>query len=435
VEGAVQTFVHTASAKGLLLSSTADDRLAPAHVGDPLRIRQVLSNFLSNAVKFTETGGIEVRARVTEDAAAVQTVEFAVTDTGIGIAPEQQRLLFDDFAQAEATTTRRFGGSGLGLVICRRLAVLMGGDVTMESAPGAGTTLRLVLPLPVGDPAELDPSAVPAPGRPASTRPRPSRVEAEREGSLVLVADDHPVNRTVLGHQLELVGFHADVAEDGRQAFDLYRTGHYGIVLTDVNMPRLDGYELARAIRRHEQESGARRTPVIALTASVMRGEPEKCRAAGMDDFAAKPTTIPVLAGKLRRWLPDLDWPEEVDAESADGSGPEPEGELIDRSVLDEVTGGDAGIAASLMGDFVNTTQGDLDGLRAALAARNLDDVRRQAHRLKGAARTVGVRRIAAPAQEIEERAEAGEQEWVRFAALAEQIEQALDRVAHTMAT
>jgi two-component system sensor histidine kinase EvgS len=267
VEGAVQTFVHTASAKGLLLSSTADDRLAPAHVGDPLRIRQVLSNFLSNAVKFTETGGIEVRARVTEDAAAVQTVEFAVTDTGIGIAPEQQRLLFDDFAQAEATTTRRFGGSGLGLVICRRLAVLMGGDVTMESAPGAGTTLRLVLPLPVGDPAELDPSAVPAPGRPASTRPRPSRVEAEREGSLVLVADDHPVNRTVLGHQLELVGFHADVAEDGRQAFDLYRTGHYGIVLTDVNMPRLDGYELARAIRRHEQESGARRTPVIALTA------------------------------------------------------------------------------------------------------------------------------------------------------------------------
>ena len=138
VTAAAATFLHTASAKNLRLVAECDEALAPAHVGDSLRIRQILSNFLSNAVKFTEVGGIEARARVVEDGAAAQTVAFEVVDTGIGLSAEQQERLFDEYRQADASTARHFGGTGLGLVICRRLAVLMGGEVSMTSVARSG---------------------------------------------------------------------------------------------------------------------------------------------------------------------------------------------------------------------------------------------------------------------------------------------------------
>ena len=168
--------------------------------------------------------------------------------------PEQQRQLFEEFSQAHASTAQRFGGTGLGLVICKRLALLMGGDVTMESAPGTGTTMRLTVPLPKS--ATLRRSTrrgALLPGKLPTTRPKPSRAQAEREGSLLLLAEDHPVNRTVLTHQLDIIGFCVDAADDGEEAFEKYRSGRYALVFTDLNMPRMDGYELARAIRRHEQ--------------------------------------------------------------------------------------------------------------------------------------------------------------------------------------
>jgi CheY-like chemotaxis protein len=303
---ATDTFVHTASAKGLLLASTVDERLAAAHVGDPLRLRQLLTNLLSNAVKFTDVGGIEMRARVVEGDAAVERVALTVTDIGIGVTPEQQQRLFAEFGQADASTTQRYGGTGLGLVICRRLALLMGGDITMQSTLGKGTTMRLEVPLAVGDAADISLAMSSAAGQGPGTRARPSRAVAEEEGSVVLLAEDHPVNRTVVSHQLEVIGFHLDVAEDGEEGLERFLTGRYGLVLTDLNMPRMDGYELAAAIRRHERRQGRARTPIIALSANVMQGEPERTRAAGMDDFIAKPTTIPFLAAKLHQWLPDL---------------------------------------------------------------------------------------------------------------------------------
>ena len=419
VQRAVETFRHTASAKGLLLDWRADERLAPAHVGDALRLRQIVTNLLSNAVKFTQVGGVEVDVRVLEDAGAAQTVQIAVTDTGVGVAPEQQRELFADFAQADATTAQRFGGTGLGLSICRRLAVLMGGEMTMSSAVGRGTTLRLTVPLPVGDPAELDRPAAGA--RPQSaTRPKPSREQALREGSLLLVADDHAVNRSVLRHQLGVVGFEADFAEDGREALERYLGGRYALILTDLNMPVMDGFELTAAIRRHEQQTGAARIPILALTANVMEGEPGRCRDAGMDDFAAKPTTIPFLGAKLREWLPHLDWRLEADAPAAAAAaaatGP------FDPAVLAEVTGDDAQLAAALVADFVAGTQADLEALDDALAAGARDAARRRAHRIKGAARTVGAHAVAALAQQIESEAASPAADGAGLAELARRL-------------
>jgi signal transduction histidine kinase/CheY-like chemotaxis protein/HPt (histidine-containing phosphotransfer) domain-containing protein len=407
VDAAVATFVHTASAKGLRLVATCDDHLAPAHVGDALRIRQIISNLLSNALKFTELGGIEVTARVlAEPGPDTQTIEIAVIDTGVGLTPEQQQRLFEEFTQADPSTARRYGGTGLGLVICQRLAVLMGGEVTMESEPGTGTTMRLVVSLPVGDPALVVPEAEFTSTRYVTSRPTPSREEAIRERSLVLLAEDHSVNRAVLLHQLDAVGVRADSADDGQEALERFRSGDYAMVLTDLHMPRLDGYELAVAIRDHEAEHGWVRTPIMALTANVMHGEPQRCRDAGMDDFAAKPTTIPLLAAKLREWLPHLDLaPLAVD--DAESEPDDRRDGVLDRSVLDELTGGDAALAASVLRDFAASTEADVARLSESLEADDLDEVARQAHRIKGASSTVGAERLRVVAARLE--TEAGE--------------------------
>jgi signal transduction histidine kinase/CheY-like chemotaxis protein len=437
VRAAAETFVHTASAKGLLLTWSVDDTLAPAQVGDPLRVRQIVSNLISNAVKFTEVGGIEVTVGVLESSAQEQTVEVTVSDTGIGISPDQQSGLFAEFTQADAETQSRYGGSGLGLVICQRLAALMGGDITLESTLGTGTTMRLVAPLRVGNPDELRPDLESASTAPTS-RPRSSREEAEREGSLLLLAEDHPTNRTVLSLQLALIGFHLDLAEDGQEAYEQWLTGRYGLLLTDLNMPRLDGYELARRIRAREHETGAVRTPIIALSANVMQGEPNKCLDAGMDDFAAKPTTIPTLAGRLARWLPHLTWASE-EPERGELLAPATASRsgwndgLVDAAALDALTGGDAELAASLVQDYLEVTRADLQALCAALDARDMDDARRQAHRIKGAARTVGAHEIARLADQIEAatatRGAETPDDWAALDALAAQITRDLGHV------
>jgi signal transduction histidine kinase/CheY-like chemotaxis protein/HPt (histidine-containing phosphotransfer) domain-containing protein len=427
---AVDTFVHTASTKGLLLNWSADDRLAEAHVGDPLRIRQIIANFLSNAVKFTDVGGIEVALRVLEESGEAQTVEISVTDTGVGIPVEHQQRLFAEFTQAEAGTAQKFGGTGLGLVICKRLAVLMGGDVALESAPGIGTTVRLTLPMPIGDAAAIDAGSEQLPGALPATRAKPSRAQAEREGSLLLLAEDHPVNRTVLTHQLDLAGFHVDTAVDGQDAYERYLGGGYALVFTDLNMPRMDGYELARAIRGHEQEAGLERTPIVALTANVMQGEPAKSADAGMDDFAAKPTTIPVLASKLHRWLPALTWPA---LEPPSRVAASELGALLDDAVLDDLTAGDAAFAASLLADFVEASRGDLRALSDAVAARDHDGARRQAHRIVGAGRMVGATELVGVASRLEGAAAADSPDWDELAALLARLDELLARIAASM--
>jgi signal transduction histidine kinase/CheY-like chemotaxis protein/HPt (histidine-containing phosphotransfer) domain-containing protein len=423
----VEAFVHTASAKGLLLTWSVDERLAPAHVGDPLRLRQIISNFLSNAVKFTEVGGIEVAVRVLEESSEAQTLELSVTDTGTGVPPEQQRQLFEEFSQAHASTAQRFGGTGLGLVICKRLALLMGGDVTMESAPGTGTTMRLTVRLEVGDPAAIDPEGAPLPGKLPTTRPKPSRAQAEREGSLLLLAEDHPVNRTVLTHQLDIIGFCCDTADDGEEAFEKYRSGRYALVFTDLNMPRMDGYELARTIRRREQEANAPRTPIVALTANVMQGEPAKCAAAGMDDFAAKPTTIPVLAAKLHRWLPALDWPVAPNHSAGDN------GAVLDSTALDELTGGDPALIASVLSDFIATSRDDLRAVAEAAAAHDHEQLRRQAHRIAGAGRIVGAGELAALAKQLENAGAQQSGDWAGIGSLVERLAAELAKIVETV--
>ena len=208
------------------------DNLAPAYVADPLRLRQILSNFLSNALKFTRTGGVTLRAEIVQTLDdGRQRIALRVRDSGIGISGEQRELLFQPFAQADSGTARQFGGTGLGLAICRQLAALMDGDIELASKPGFGSTFSLIVVLAPGDPAQLPADRGEAPEETFPTRTLPSVEEAEREGSLVLVVDDHPTNREVLTRQLARAGFACETSFDGEDALERWQGGSSAMLL------------------------------------------------------------------------------------------------------------------------------------------------------------------------------------------------------------
>lgn len=432
LQSTVANFSGSASSKGLVLLCEVDDRIGPAHRADGLRLRQILSNFLSNAIKFTEKGVVEAALEWKGREGEGDRVCFRVTDTGIGVTAEQQARLFQPFSQAEGSTTRRFGGTGLGLVISRRLAELMGGQITMESTPGSGTTLRLELVLPRGNQDELEPEALPGPAQGFLARPLPSVEQALAERSLVLVVDDHPTNRLVVARQLALAGYASESAEDGRKGLEAWRSGRYGLVLSDVHMPEMDGYEFARALRAEEVARGLPRTPVVALTAAALKGEAERCIAAGMDAYLAKPVSIPELVATLQRWMPHT-VPLAGDIRAA-APLPQLSGDPLplDPSVLAPLTGGDPEAMKDVLDDFLATTEADMAPLRSARAGGDLAALARQAHKVKGAARLVGALPLGEAAAAVENAAKAGE--WDQVLPCVADLETAFERLKRHLA-
>lgn len=435
--GVVANFSGSASSKGLVLACSVGSDLAPAYWADALRLRQVLGNFVSNAIKFTERGRIDLAIERQRRDGDRDLVCFRVTDTGIGVSKDAQARLFQPFVQAEGDTTRRFGGTGLGLAICRRLAELMGGEVAMESEPGQGTTMRLRVPLQIAPEDEVESEALDAiapVGAALVPRRLPSVVEAEAERSLVLLVDDHPTNRMVIARQLALAGYASEAAEDGAQGLAAWRSGRFALVLSDVHMPHMDGYQMARAIRTLEAKEGrGGHTPIVALTAATLKGEVERCLDAGMDDYLAKPVAIPVLAATLQRWLPHIA-PQPVAPNSPAPAPASVEGlpqlhrpPPFDEAVLQSLTGGNAGDLRALLDDYLASTREDLAGLGIARAAGDLPTLTRQAHKLKGAARTVGALELADAAERLEAAARDGD--WMAVLPLATDVATAGERL------
>ncbi len=445
LHSAVANFSGSASSKGLTLTCSIDERVGAAHHADALRLRQIISNFLSNAIKFTDQGLVQVALELkrfhrpgtssSDGPLGSDEVCFRVTDTGIGVSDEAQARLFQPFAQAEGDTTRRFGGTGLGLAICRRLAALMGGEVSMESVPGLGTTMRLLVKLPRAplEDVEVDPVADSSEAAGFAPRRLPAIDEAERERSLVLLVDDHPTNRLVIARQLALAGYASEAAEDGEQGLEKWRSGRYALVLSDVHMPKLDGYQMARQLREEEARDGRERTPIVALTASALKGEAERCLAAGMDDYLAKPVGIPALTAMLRRWLPHTAVAASA-VQTQSGSLPAPaalpqlvQPPALDASTLDALTGGDARETRLLLDDFLASTAQDQAELDAAVAAGDLAALTRQAHKIKGAARIVGALELGERAGQLE--AAGRGEERMAIAPLAADVATAIERL------
>jgi PAS domain S-box-containing protein len=275
-----------AETKGLTLTTEYDGPLPRSIQSDPTRLRQILINLIGNAIKFTETGGIRLVARMAANEREEPVLEFDVIDSGIGMTPEQIDRLFVLFMQADSSTTRRFGGTGLGLAISKRLADMLGGDLTVESRPGAGSTFRLTIPAGSAKDVALVEGEDVESERPSPVKP----VAADLKLSCrVLLAEDAPDLRRLVSHMLERVGAEVATAENGRTALDAALAAAsagkpYDVILMDMQMPEMDGYEATTHLRRN----GYAR-PIIALTAHAMEGDRQKCLEAGCDDYATKP--------------------------------------------------------------------------------------------------------------------------------------------------
>jgi CheY-like chemotaxis protein len=281
--------------KGLRFEVRVDVGVPRAVHGDGLRLTQILLNLLTNAVKFTEAGSVTLHVSATSASERAALIRIALTDSGIGIDPAHIEHVFEPFRQADVSTTRRYGGSGLGLTITRELVELMGGTICAESQPGSGSTFTIELELDIADSADIAGSHAPAPDGAAA------RVPAWQGSPLVLVVEDNPVNQIVAVRALERCGCRTELAADGHEALQALARYHYDVVLMDCQMPGLDGYAATAELRRRETDG--RHTPVIAMTAHGMTGDRERCLQAGMDDYICKPMKQQILAGMLRRWL------------------------------------------------------------------------------------------------------------------------------------
>lgn len=343
VEASVGLVAPKARQKGLSLISLVDPALPRKISADPGRLRQILLNLVGNAVKFTAAGQVALTARLLQSDSASCVVRFEVSDTGIGIRPEAVTMLFAPFTQADGSVTREFGGSGLGLSICKRLVALMDGRIGVDSVYGQGSVFWFELPLKVIEPAagnaqhgagDRGSGAMPAGASPSAPRevihsaaaPDDSiALPGERinrqagnpvrdngaPGQRILLVEDNPMNQIVAVRQLDLLGYGVDVAENGQQAIDALATSRYAMVLMDCQMPLMDGFEATRRIREAERGNGGR-IEIVAMTANAMEGDRERCLEAGMDDYLAKPILSGQLAAMLQRRLggPGGAWPD-----------------------------------------------------------------------------------------------------------------------------
>jgi PAS domain S-box-containing protein len=292
-----ETLEHAAERKGLSIAIDIATDVPENMLIDPMRLRQILGNLLFNAIKFTSHGSVTTKVTRGVDQLGNPVVLFAVSDTGIGMSPDQIARLFQPFTQADESTTRKFGGTGLGLSISRHFAKLMGGEIEVASELGVGSVFTLCLP--------LIEAAQPAP---AATSHLAAGAAAWR-GRCALVADDLATNRFVIERQLARLGLIAECVENGAEALTALDRGHFDILITDFHMPVMDGIELTKHIRSAEALSGSTRLPIIGLTADVTLQTLERCKAVGMDDIIAKPTNVERLAkvlGAIRSHMPTV---------------------------------------------------------------------------------------------------------------------------------
>jgi PAS domain S-box-containing protein len=532
VESTARLFLGAAAAKGIIMRCFIAPVIRNPMLIDPVRLRQILSNLVSNAIKFTSRGGVTIALDTQAHEGEKELLRFSVADTGIGISPEAQARLFQPFTQADDSTARKFGGTGLGLSICRRLVDLMGGEIRLTSREGEGTEVVLTLParrlhanagsrdmpdtgsfdlrdvgvgLLIDDETEyryfeaylaywgavttrltaeasairdwladsvqvvlapLEPglgqrilfadaganqadkvtryvyyshddlpedqvlgsdsilttaisrarivtAVAVATGRkspevemqsglgqlPTKAVP-PSRDAAIAAGRLILLAEDHPVNREVILRQLRFLGYAVDAVEDGAQALAALAKTRYGLLLTDCNMPVMDGFALTEAIRRLEKPGN--RLPIVALTANALQGEDKRCIAAGMDDYLSKPVELERLRKRLERWLSPAA-PAAVSIPPAQAEkAAHPNDAVFDLALLSEYCGDDPEAMRETLGLYVESLKSDLASLLAAIGRKDAEGAEMYAHRIKGAARAVGGQAIV----EYSERAE-----------------------------
>jgi signal transduction histidine kinase/ligand-binding sensor domain-containing protein/CheY-like chemotaxis protein/HPt (histidine-containing phosphotransfer) domain-containing protein len=377
----IKSLTFRAARKGVKLVGTIDARVPNALVGDPNRLRQVLVNLIGNAIKFTEEGQIVVDVSREPNEREEVVLHVSVRDTGIGIPPEKQQIIFEAFSQADSSTTRKFGGTGLGLTISSRLVAMMGGRLWVESDLGNGSCFHFTVRMRAAVDAKADS------GRPIAARAIQGPVPSTPSLALadhrlrILVAEDHPVNQRLAVGLLEKRGHSIRVVATGREALEALDRESFDLILMDVQMPEMDGLEATRSIRAREEGTG-RRVPIVAMTAHAMKGDRERCLESGMDAYLAKPLRSQDLFDTLARLAP-----------SAQAAAPEDDGARhtaaiasIDLAAMLARMQGDAVLLRELVQLFLEDSPRLIADIRDAIAANDVGRLHRAAHRLKGAA-------------------------------------------------
>ena len=434
-EEAIAVSAPTAEQKRLRLSCHIDPHIPSSLIGDPVRLRQIIVNLVSNAVKFTEQGTITVRAELKGTREGRYELSVSVTDTGIGIALDAQTHIFDAFSQADGSTTRRYGGTGLGLAIVKQLVTLMGGTIELQSRPGEGTCFRFtVYCKPCDRPAQRPTELFAESAERGETLSCQSPVN---KGEIrILLVEDNPVNREVACGMLEVLNCQIDTAENGREAVAAIAKTNYALVFMDCQMPEMDGLTATKLIRAREAERAEQagdsveapmmRLPIVALTAHAMQGDKEQCLSVGMNDYLSKPFTLVQLEHMLSRWLPNWrggevshqpipsdfdkkemvpDLPEDPHSPVSDPVG-QPAESIIDQTALGGIRAlqrsGQPDIVVRVVTSYLETSTDIVDRIRSAARSQNAADLRAAAHRLKSSSAQLGAMAVSADCRELE---------------------------------
>jgi PAS domain S-box-containing protein len=385
-----------AAGKNLELLFEIDPQLPAVLVGDPLRLGQVLINYANNAIKFSEQGSITVKVRKVVADAKHCLVRFEVCDHGIGLSQDEMSKLFQSFQQADTSTTREYGGTGLGLAICKQLAQLMGGDVGVDSRPGAGSTFWFTANLGISDqaaPAMLDSMVQTAAAMRASADA--ALVMRTLKHARILLVEDNTFNQQVALELLEEAGASVCLANNGEEALDLLRQTQFDCVLMDVQMPLMDGLQATRHIRADPQLAHLR---VLAMTATATSEDRVRCLDAGMDDFISKPIQPAMMYQTIASWLPARETPPppaRSRAAPAFKTTLAGDPQVIDLSILAKLLGYNPEKVRKFAFKFLQTTQDGFGDIDAALARGDVHQVRELGHRIKSSARTVGALGLA----------------------------------------
>ncbi|MDM8538666.1 ATP-binding protein, partial [Desulfobacterales bacterium HSG17] len=398
--------------KGINIEFSTDKSIPKILSGDPLRLKQILINLTDNALKFTEKGRIDIRAESFKKTDDKVIILFSVKDTGIGFSHEKLEMLFDPFTQADGSVTRRFGGTGLGLSICRRLAEMMNGQISAQSEPGKGSTFSFTAEFKIpaqeikslpGSYNKESFSEKPEILKPESEKPKTLKPESEKPDTLkllknnkhrkILLVEDNHINQQVAAKLLELGGFTVIIAENGLDAVFAAKKAKFDLILMDIEMPEMDGYEAAVEIRKMNIK-----TPIIAMTAHAMNKDREKCLKSGMNDYLSKPIKPKQFLLFINKWIDDN---EQLTVNSQQLSiNKELEGIDVDSGL--KRVGGDIKLYEKLLVEFYSDYSDKIETLRQAVEKGDIKDARQQVHNLKGVSASLGAEKLNSASMALE---------------------------------
>ena len=413
----LQSFTFKAEEKNIQLSYKNQLPATLQVKGDPYRLAQVLNNFLSNALKFTEQGAVTLVTKIKFDKEDWAAIEFMVEDSGIGIPSDKIKSIFDPFVQANTNTTRKYGGTGLGLSICKNLIEMQGGELWVESTENKGTSFRFIIPYKKCDAAPLQSET-------------PLAINYNSLGNCkVLVAEDVELNQFLARHIMESWGFEVVIADNGKKAVDALLQKDFDLILMDIQMPEMDGMEATQQIRKMEDPKKAA-IPIIALTANALKGDSEKYMEAGMNDYLSKPFTEENLFTVIKRNLKSVTIMSNniengsAGQPSAHGSGnTEP---LYDLTMVRSVSGGDESFIKKMVQLFVETVPPGVTDLQEATKLQQWEKVGKVAHKLKSTLDSMGIKSLKDEIRAIETNGK-HQQQTETIAPLVEKVTEIVD--------